>query len=112
MKATYITKKNGVYKLEYGERPKPEVREGEALIRVKACAVNHLDLYLRDGMRDIPLPHISGSDIAGEVVEINGRSKLEVGQSVVVNPAIPCGVCVRCRNGLECEKVIILGAGT
>ena len=83
MKSIYINKSR---KLEYGEIPIPRPKKGEALIMVKTCALNHLDLHLAKGILDIPLPHIPGSDVAGVIEEINGKSKLKVGQEIVVNP--------------------------
>lgn len=109
MKAVYINKSR---KLEYGETAKPKPKSGEALIKVKACALNHLDLHLAKGVLDIPLPHTPGSDVAGVIEEINGKSKFRVGQEVVVNPAIPCDKCARCKKGLSCEIVIIFGYKT
>jgi len=109
MKAAYL---NESHKLEYGESPKPKPKEGEALIRVKACALNHLDLHLAKGKLDIPLPHIPGSDVSGVIEEINGNNKLKIGQEVIVNPSIPCGKCRFCKKGLPCEIVIIFGYGT
>ena len=106
MKAVYITKSQ---KLDYGEVSKPKPKKGEALIKVKACALNHLDLHLFNGRLNIPLPHIPGSDVVGVIDEISGISKLKVGQEVIVNPAIPCGNCSRCIKGLTCEIVIIFG---
>jgi len=109
MKSIYINKSR---KLEYGEVPIPKPKKGEALIMVKTCALNHLDLHLAKGILDIPLPHIPGSDVAGVIEEINGKSKLKVGQEIVVNPAIPCGKCPRCKKGLTCEIVTIFGYRT
>lgn len=109
MKAIYLNKS---HKLEYSEVSMPKPKRGEALIRVKACALNHLDLHLAKGVLDISLPHIPGSDVAGVIEEINGKSEFKVGQEVVINPAIPCGKCPRCKKGLSCEIVIIFGYKT
>ncbi len=109
MKAIYITKS---HELEHGDVSKPKPKKGEALIKVRTAALNHLDLHLTKGVLDIPLPHIPGSDVAGIIEEINGKSNLKIGQEVVVNPAIPCGKCPRCKKGLSCEVVIIFGYRT
>ncbi len=106
MKAVYI---NHSHQLEYGEIDKPEPKTGEMLIRVKACALNHLDLHMLKGRFKLFLPHIPGSDVSGTIAEINGKSHLKVGQAVVVNPAIPCGRCPRCKQKLSCEIVNIFG---
>ena len=58
------------------------------------------------------LPHIPGSDVAGIIEKINGISNLKVGQVIVVNPAIPCNHCPRCKNDLSCEVVNIFGYKT
>jgi NADPH:quinone reductase-like Zn-dependent oxidoreductase len=110
MKAAFIEKPGGLEVLKYGELPAPKPGPGEALIRVKAAALNHLDIHLRNGIRDTTWPHVSGSDVAGVLAEMNGPGKLKVGQEVVINPAIPCGMCSRCKRGLNCEKVRILGS--
>jgi len=112
MKAVFIEKQGGKNVLGYGNLPKPKPKTGEVLIKVKAAALNHLDLHLIEAKLDIPLPHTSGSDVAGEIAEINGISKLKTGQAVVVNPAIPCGKCARCKKGLACEMVTIFGYKT
>ena len=109
MKANYL---NSARHVIYGDATTPKPKKGEALIKVKACALNHVDLHLAKGVLDIPLPHIPGSDVAGIIVKINGKSTLKAGQDVVVNPAIPCGKCPRCRKGLSCEIVIIFGYKT
>ena len=112
MKAVFIEKQGGLGVLKYGDLPEPKPKRGEVLIRVKAAALNHLDLHLRNARLNIPLPHVSGSDVAGVIAEINGQSKLKVGDEVVVNPAIPCGICARCKKGLSCETVKIFGYNT
>lgn len=112
MKAVYIEKQGDIDVLKFGDFPKPKPKSGEVLIKVKAVALNHLDLLLRNSDLNIPLPHVSGCDVAGEIVEINGQSKLKVGQSVVINPAIPCETCARCKQGQSCEVVIIFGYRT
>src|SRR3990167_6869648 len=112
MKAIYIEKQGVLDALKYGELPNPKPKHGEALIKVRAAALNHLDLHLRNARLNIPLPHVSGSDVAGVIEEINGSSNLKVGQAVVINPAIPCGACARCKKDLSCEIVKIFGYNT
>ncbi len=112
MKAVFFEKPGGIEILQYGELPIPKAQKGEALVRVKATGLNRLDIWLREdkeNARNIPMPHISGSDAAGIVEEINGESLLKVGQEVVLNPAIPCGTCSRCKIGEPCELVKIFG---
>src|SRR3989344_7020007 len=112
MKAVFFEQPGGLEVLKYGDFADPKPQAGEALVRVKACGLNHLDLWLRedkDNARNIPLPHIPGSDAAGVIEEINGESSLAKGQAVVLNPSIPCGTCLRCKNNQACELVKIFG---
>ena len=71
MKAVRFHAHGGAEVLRYEDAPIPSCAPGEALVRVRACALNHLDLWQRRGMERvrIPLPHISGADVAGEVVD-------------------------------------------
>ncbi len=112
MKAVFFEKPGGLDVLKYGEFPTPKPQKGEALVRVKSAGLNRLDIWLRedkDNARNIPMPHISGSDAAGIVEEINSESSLKVGQEVVLNPTIPCGTCPLCKDGEPCELVKIFG---
>ncbi len=113
MKAIFFDKTGGVDVLQYGNFSIPQLKEGGALIRVRACALNHLDLWIRreQGWAE-PMPHIPGSDISGIIEKINGKSEFQVGDEVVINPSIPCGNCRSCKSKKDCEKVIILGAKT
>lgn len=111
MKAVFFNRHGGADVLEYGDLPTPVPSAGEALVRVKACGLNHLDLWLRKG-RDIPLPHVPGSDVSGVIERINGTATLPVGTEVTINPAIPCGSCPRCKANKACETVRIFGAAT
>ena len=79
MKAVYFEETGGLDALRFGEMPRPESGAGQALIRVLACGVNRLDIYARSGRTPVKLPHISGSEAAGEVVAY--------GPGVVVEPA-------------------------
>ena len=75
MKAVRFHQHGGPEVLRLEDVADPSIGPGEALVRVRACALNHLDLWQRRGLRRvaIPMPHISGSDVAGEiVVETNG----------------------------------------
>ncbi|MBI2640738.1 MAG: zinc-binding dehydrogenase [Candidatus Sungbacteria bacterium] len=112
MKAVFFKKSGGLDVFQYGELPTPKPQMGEALVRVRAAGLNRLDVWLREdkeNTRNILMPHISGSDAAGVIEEINGESSLKVGQEVVLNPAIPCGICLRCKKGELCELVKIFG---
>jgi NADPH:quinone reductase-like Zn-dependent oxidoreductase len=112
MKAVRFYQHGGPEVLRYEEVPPPEISAGEALVRVRACALNHLDLWARQGLRrvHIPLPHISGSDVAG-VVEACDTSGVVIGQRVMLQPGVSCGRCVACLSGRdnECASYEVLG---
>ncbi len=99
--------------LRIEEVPAPEPGPGEARVRVRAAALNHLDLFVRRGLPiEIPLPHIGGSDIAGEIDVLGpGVDEWTTGQRVVVNPSLSCGRCDACVRGDEplCPQFRILG---
>lgn len=104
----------GVDVLRSAELPDPVIDDNEVLIRVKACALNHLDVWVRRGLPGVefPMPHILGSDIAG-VVERTGRlvNNTHLGQEVVLSPGISCMHCEQCLSGSDnlCAKYDILG---
>ena len=98
--------------LVFENAPEPPVPPGHALVRVHACALNHLDLWVRRGIERvrIPLPHIPGSDVAGEVLQ-PGASSLAPGSRVMLQPGLSCGTCAACRDGREnlCPTYDVLG---
>lgn len=114
MKAVIFNEHGGVEKLIYTDVAEPKIGSEEALIKVKACALNHLDIWTRQGMpgAQIPLPHILGCDIAGEVVEINSQNiKIKPGTRVLVSPGISCGNCKWCHENWDslCDQYKITG---
>jgi len=98
--------------LVYEDAPDPIPKPGWAVVRVRACALNHLDLWQRRGLDRviIPLPHISGADVAGEIAD-PGESGLAIGQRVMVQPGLSCGKCAKCLAGADnyCPKYDVLG---
>ncbi|MEA3338633.1 MAG: zinc-binding dehydrogenase [Chloroflexota bacterium] len=77
--------------LQYTDVPDPEPGPGEALVRVRACALNHLDIWVRRGWPGLKLemPHWTGADIAGEIAGLGeGVAGWEVGQQIVVEPGV------------------------
>jgi len=112
MKAVRFHQHGGPEVLRYEEAPDPQLDPGDALVRVRACALNHLDLWERLGMPRVqtPMPHISGSDVAGEVVE-PGASGVAAGRRVMVQPGVSCGRCEACLAGRdnECPRYEVLG---
>ena len=116
MKAVRFHRHGGPEVLRYEDAPAPAPGPDEALVRVKACALNHLDVWARNGLPnvDIPMPHISGSDIAGVVERApEGEMGFAVGDEVIVNPGIGCGRCDRCLVGKDdqCKDYTIIGYG-
>src|ERR1700730_2702517 len=114
MKAIVFQQHGGPEVLQYTDVPKPSIRPNEVLVRVRVCALNHLDLWVRGGLPNvlIPLPHIPGSDIAGEIAEIGAEvTSVRVGQKVVLAPLVSCGKCPACIAGLDnqCRLATNLG---
>lgn len=115
MKAVAIVEHGGVDGLRYMDLPDPQPSAGEVIIRVRACALNHLDVWLRIGIPayKLPLPHVPGSDVAGEVIAVGeGVTNVKVGDKVIVNPNLTCGECEWCRMGEDnlCRSFGIFGA--
>ncbi len=116
MKAILYNEHGGPEVLQYTEAPKPAIGAKEVLVRVRACALNHLDLWIRKGIpgQKTPMPHIPGSDIAGEVAEIGaGVVNVKVGDHVILQPGISCGVCDKCLAGADnfCRAYTLFGQG-
>ncbi len=114
MKAVTFDRFGGPDVLTYGERPEPVAGPGEVLVRVRACGINHLDLWVRGGLPGLEpeLPHILGNDVAGEVVAIGaGVTNVAASQKTLVNPTLSCGTCPACANGDDhlCRSYDVLG---
>ena len=117
MKAVRFHEFGGPEKLQFEEVPNPKIGPTEVLVRVRACALNHLDIWARGGTRRerVPLPHISGSDISGEVAEVGGLViEHSNAEKVLIAPGISCGICEYCSNGWDslCESYRIIGYET
>jgi NADPH:quinone reductase-like Zn-dependent oxidoreductase len=101
--------------LRYEDVPDPQIRKDQVLVRVRACALNHLDLWIRKGLPGIRLPHINGSDVAGEVAGVGEYvTNVNIGQRVLLAPMTFCNHCVQCTAGLQsfCPQFSVLGYGT
>jgi NADPH:quinone reductase-like Zn-dependent oxidoreductase len=112
MKAVRIHEFGDEKVLRYEEVPDPVLRKDQVLVRVRSCALNHLDLWVRKGLPGVPLPHILGSDIAGEIVEVGEYvSGFSLGQRVLLAPMHFCNQCVHCTSGKqnECAEFTVLG---
>lgn len=100
MKAAVIERQGGLENLVYRDWPDPVPQTGEVLVRVRACGLNHLDIFVRRGMPGfpIPMPFISGGDIAGEVAALGpGSAGWKVGDRVALHPVT--------RDGMMGEEV-------
>jgi NADPH:quinone reductase-like Zn-dependent oxidoreductase len=117
MKAVRIHQFGGPEVLTYEDVPDPQPRKDEVLVRVRACSLNHLDVWVRKGLPGVNLPHILGSDVAGEIVELGEYVKefktggFKTGQRVLLAPMHFCGHCAKCLAGLqnECREFTVLG---
>ncbi len=112
MKAVRIHQFGAPEVLQYEDVLDPQPRKDQVLIRVRACAMNHLDLWVRQGLPGVRLPHIPGSDVAGEIVEVGEYVKgFHVGQRVLVAPMHFCQQCPACADGRQnqCREFTVLG---
>jgi alcohol dehydrogenase len=108
MTATVIREHGGPERLLLETVVRPAAGPGEVVVGVTACAINHLDIFVRRGMPGltIPLPHTSGGDIAGRVVALGaGVTGIELGASVLVDPAVPGGALGETKAGGLAEYV-------
>jgi len=109
-----VARHGGPEALEWGELPDPVPAPGEVLVRVRACALNHLDLWVRNGVpgHRFPLPLVPGCEVAGVVEALGpGVEGPAPGTPVLVGSGVSCGVCAYCESGRDplCERFGILG---
>jgi NADPH:quinone reductase-like Zn-dependent oxidoreductase len=112
MKAVRIHEFGGPEVLRYEDVPDPRPRQDQVLVRIKACALNHIDLWIRKGLPGVTLPHILGADIAGEIAEVGEYiTGFKPGQRVLLAPMHFCNHCARCVAGLQnqCPEFTVLG---
>ncbi|MCA1612785.1 MAG: zinc-binding dehydrogenase [Acidobacteria bacterium] len=114
MKAIVFHEHGGPEVLRHEERPEPRIRAHEVLVEVRACALNHLDVWARGGLPgiEIGLPHILGNDIAGVVREAGEIVDwVRPGDEVMLQPGVSCGHCGECLRGRDnlCPAYDILG---
>jgi NADPH:quinone reductase-like Zn-dependent oxidoreductase len=120
VKAVFFREHGGLDRIEYGELPNPVPGPGKVRVRIRAGALNHLDIFVRNGIPGIPvaLPHVMGSDGAGVVESVGpGVTRVKPGDEVVLNPGVNCGDCEFCLMGEHslCVTFHLLGehvAGT
>ena len=115
MKAVVMREHGGPEVLRAEELPDPRPAPGEVLVRVRACALNHLDLWTRRGQAGFkpPLPHVLGNDIAGEIADAAGVPGIVPGARVMLSPGTSCGRCLMCLSGEDnaCRQYRIFGHG-
>ena len=116
MKAIVIPKHGGPEVLQSTEIADPTAGPNEVVVRVRACALNHLDLWVRRGLNGVtfPLPLVPGSDISGEVAFVGSLAhRVHPGDKVVLAPGVSCGQCAACAAGKdnECRKYALFGYG-
>ncbi len=114
MKAAVFHEFGGPERVRVEEVPAPTPGPGEVLVRVRACGLNHLDLWVLGGLPALktPLPFWTGCDVAGEIAGLGpGVAGPAVGTRVAVNPSLSCGVCEWCVAGEDslCVRYGILG---
>jgi NADPH:quinone reductase-like Zn-dependent oxidoreductase len=114
MKAVIFRKRGGLDVLKYEEVPDPAIAPNEVLIRVRACGLNHLDIYTREGTHGVkaPLPHIGGLEPSGEIVAVGAKvANARVGDRVLVGAFTWDETCEYCRAGFDnlCVNRKIIG---
>ena len=114
MKAILFQEFGGPEVLLYRDIPDPKLRNDQVLLRVKSCALNHLDVWVRKGLPGVNLPHINGSDVAGVVEEVGEYvTAVKAGQRVLLAPMVFCNHCSWCTSGQQnfCREFTVLGNG-
>jgi NADPH:quinone reductase-like Zn-dependent oxidoreductase len=114
MKAVVFERFGGPEVLELREVPEPSPRPDEVLLQVKACGINHLDLWVRAGLRglELEMPHILGNDVVGVALDVGPAVRhVKPGDRVLVCPTLSCGVCPQCLAGDDnlCRHYDVLG---
>lgn len=114
MKVVRIHQHGGPEVLTCEDVPEPGIKANQVLIRVRACALNHLDLFVRAGIPGMKfrMPHVLGSDIAGEVVETGELcERVKPGWRVLLSPGMSCRQCEQCVAGNDnlCRRFTMFG---
>ena len=114
MKAAIFRKRGGIENLKFEEVSTPHIGPRDALVKVRACGLNHLDIFAREGSHGVrvPLPHISGLEPAGEIAQLGAEvTSWRVGDRVLVGTAVTCGECEYCTTGNDniCPRRQVVG---
>jgi NADPH:quinone reductase-like Zn-dependent oxidoreductase len=116
MKVARIHRHGGPEALVYEDAPEPTIEANQVLVRVRACALNHLDLFVRAGIPGMKfsMPHVLGSDIAGEIVAVGDLcERVKPGWRVLLSPGMSCRQCEYCLSGIDnlCRRFTMFGYG-
>ena len=116
MKLARIHQHGGPDVLVYEDAPEPTIKANQVLVRVRASALNHVDLFVRAGIpgMKIPMPHVLGCDIAGEVVAVGELcERVKPGWRVLLSPGLSCRQCEQCLAGQDnlCRRYTMFGYG-
>ena len=112
MKAVFFETHGGNEVHQYGERPAPEPAAGQVRVAIRAAALNHLDIFVRDGIPGVPLPQVPGADGSGVVDTVGADVEgLTPGDRVLIQPGLWCNACEFCRRGEQsnCVRFGIVG---
>src|ERR1039458_7352795 len=114
MKAIRFHQHGGPEVLKYEDAPEPTILASQVMVKVKACALNNLDVWVRGGVPGwrISMPHIVGADVSGEVAEVGSLvTRLKPGDRVLLSPGVSCGQCEMCFQGLDsaCRQFTVRG---
>jgi NADPH:quinone reductase-like Zn-dependent oxidoreductase len=114
MKVARIHQHGGPEVLRYEDAPEPILKPNQILLRVRACALNHLDLFVRAGIPGMKfaMPHVLGSDIAGDVVAVGELcERVQPGWRVLLAPGVSCRQCPQCLAGRDnmCRRYTLFG---
>jgi len=116
VKAVILEQHGGPEVLKLAEVADPQIKPNEVLVEVRACALNHLDVWVRGGLPGIkiPLPHILGNDVAGVVRQAGDLvTWVKPGDEVMLQPGVSCGHCAECLAGRDnlCDEYDMIGYG-
>jgi len=114
MKAVVFREHGGPERLEVAEMPMPAITSTGVLVEVRACALNHLDLWTLQGLPGlrIEMPHVLGNDISGRIKDVGSEvSHLAIGDRIMIAPGLSCGHCIQCLSGQDnlCSAYNIIG---
>jgi len=114
LKAVLFHQHGGPEVLQYTDFPTPQPKAGEVLIRLRAAALNRMDVFVRNGWAGLKLemPHINGADGAGEIEALGENvTEFQVGDRVAINANLGCGECEFCKTGRDnlCKHWHLLG---